>query len=177
MTNSGRLIICGIEDTSNDWCLWTSDDWGATWDKRFTGPDYISPNTHFLAGPVGDPTSSNLFIAEVDTGGAARRVKIHRSLDGGNTWDQLSDLPELPPQDSETCDWDGGIAYDPVEKYIYLFGAGSGITSNIGHVARSKFPFESWEDVSDALVPIDGHTSYSIAVNCETSYGIAVIPR
>lgn len=170
--SSNRIIIAQL-DTSNDWSIFTSDDDGANWVKRqVIATDLTS---QYIMGPVGEPTGSRLYIMRSDRTGSPFKAEIWGSVDGGVSWNDLGNDAPIP---TATDDHKGGIAYDPSEKSLYVYGAAEGNSNNVNHVMK-LFPISStgaWTDVSDVIVPVSGRATYTITAIDRTTHGIAVIP-
>lgn len=170
---SNRIIITQL-DLVGDWSVFTSDDNGANWIKRqVIATDLTS---QYIMGPVGEPAGSRLYIMRSDRTGSPFKAEIWESVDGGISW---SDLGNDAPIPAATDDHKGGLAYDPIEKALYVYGAAEGNSDNVRHIMK-LFPVSSagvWVDVSDTIVPASGRASYNISAVGRTTHGIAVIPQ
>ena len=83
----GGTLLAGVGDfvqPGNG--VWSSDDGGMTWTRRVTWRG-ISPGdqTKLAAGPGGA-----VYAATLDVGPRPARGTVHRTLDGGRTWEDLS---------------------------------------------------------------------------------------
>jgi sialidase-1 len=92
-TRSGRLVIpCGQVRSNGDWCDFTicSDDSGKTWQlsDNLVGPGVDEPQVVELAD------GTLLFNVRSARGKGCRAGAT--SKDGGKTWSELFDIPELP---------------------------------------------------------------------------------
>ena len=83
----GGTLLAGVGDfvqPGNG--VWSSDDGGMTWTRRVTWRG-ISPGdqTKLAEGPGGA-----VYAATLDVGPRPARGTVHRTLDGGRTWEDLS---------------------------------------------------------------------------------------
>jgi len=180
MLASNRLVISGF-DVDNNEVIWTSDDNGLTWIERKEIVK-IGGSAQPIYGPVGNTVGGILFFMYENDTISPIDIQVWRSVDGAQTWQQIvsAALGNKPPQPATNDRYRGGIAYDQGADALYLFGGGEGNTNNIAHVVRaigvaSENP-AVWEDVSDQLVPIDGHVRYNTQAGGGTTRGIVVIP-
>ncbi len=169
---SNRFVMTGWLNGTANFAVWTSDDNGAAWtlaqDFGLTGAQGL------VLGPVGEPTGTRLYVLVVDKTGSPWKNEIWESPDGGLTWADIANDAPIP---AAADDHNGGIAYDPIEKALYVYGAASANTTNEKHIMKLS-PIDAtteWQDMSDTLVPISGHASYSVLD--DTTTGIAVIPE
>jgi len=175
MLASNRIVQIGWQESNGDFNVWTSDDNGASWVPRLTKAKQ-GAGVDFGYGPVGDPVGGRLFIMWENRDVVPCDIQIYESTDQGQTWTQtVSDaLGNKPPQPATTDNYFGGLDFNPTEGALYLFGAGVNNANNISQVVKSVGL--GWQDVSDALLPLSGHTSYDFGVVPQTTHGIAVIP-
>ncbi len=169
---SNRFVMFNRSSlTAEAW--YTSDDNGASWDKRteITG---LTGGVDRILSIVGEAGGARLYSVFIDVSASPSVSKIYESKDGGESWADIGNNVPIP---SSSDIGRGGIAYDPIEKALYAFGMGSGRTTNPRHIMK-LFPISStgvWTDVSDTIVPTTSENSYSISGYI--SHGIAVIPR
>ena len=175
MLGSNRLVTTGWAVTTNKATVFTSDDNGLTWVARKTFDNATSGGLEWIYGPVGDSAGNRLFVMVEIKDASPYDIQIWESNDQGQTWNQTvgSALGNLPSRYDVLDMAVGGLAYDPTEGALYLYGLGEGLATVNYHVFKTVGL--GWQDVSDALLSaLTGHTFYSISD--ETSYGIAVIP-
>jgi len=179
MLASNRIVYASYAKTTNKGTIWTSDDNGLSWQPRKTFDDILATNAENISGPVGSAIGGVLFVTVTDMVSLPWDIQIWRSNDGGQTWTQISgnSVGTAVPRGDTTDDLDGGLAYDPTEDALYVYGLSTGWLPNTYHIMKavgvSQGLITNWQDASDTLQPISGHTSYGLD---ETTYGIAVIP-
>ena len=178
MLASNRIVQIGhgAAPAEGDFNVWTSDDNGLSWQPRLVITKQ-GAGVDFGYGPVGSALGGTLYIMWENNDVNPRDIQIYQSTDQGQTWTPIvsAALGNKPPQPDPAFDiYAGGLDFDPVEGALYLFGAGEGNANNIAQVVKSTGL--GWPDVSDALLPLSGHASYSFASTGQTTHGIVVIP-
>lgn len=166
MLPSGRIVIANRESTSTHMKIYTSDNYGLTWQLRYTDTEVDEDNMLlFTQGQWLDSGNHLVGLRVPSSSGVAGAIAVMESVDAGTTWTVRT---TGDPSDTQLGnDWDA--VYDPVGDIIVAQNpkASPPWTNRILQLADASGTGTTWEDVTGDLPTPD------IELHWE---GIALIP-
>jgi len=166
---NGRLVIMNRYATSSYFKIYTSDDYGGSWQLRYTESGTADEDNVclFRQGQWLNNGQHLVGIRVPVQLGTTTDFAIMESTDAGTTW---SARTVTNPTAAEDNDWDA--VYDPTSDIVYVQYGADGITgaTRVQRLRDATNAGDTWEDIT-------GDLTVAPVTNLMHWDGIALIPN